>query len=456
LIGVGKGGNVMRFQYLTVATFTAILLSGCSDDPVYKTNPLEGVDLSKLQSEAQSATASKTQNTPSITSNIGKPQSIAIKRQETVVPPIKGLTDAEREEWNALNDEKRKASLEYSKLLQKWMKSDRATRGARPPRPANTHLMEKKLRLAELNLKIQRAGIPDKYKSVDRNVLSESEVDELISLEVKQAELGIKYQKELQEAQKRNPVQTQTNLSALYLQTYSNDPSVQKMNKRIAELQGKIKQAKYAESQKARMKSQSETYNVSFAESDIDQIIALESEKKQIRAEYNHANRLWSAQNKSTYSQSGAQSFNGANYAARPVLDQTRINEIDRRIREMRAPLDTAVQAEQTRNYMRKQSEKYNVSLLPSEIEELIELNAEKKRLRTEFQSRGSGSRNASSVDYKAYSADIREIDARVKEINAPIAKAQQAEREAKNPALRERRLEKERRQQELRDRTNK
>lgn len=288
--------------------------------------------------------------------------------------------------------------------------------------------------MSELELKIKKANVPNKYKTLDRNILTQSEIDELISLEIENLDFQFQKQKEYQRRLKLYSKQQADE----YLLTASNG---QRSN-RLEVLQGKMRSAQHAKNSIARIEHESKTYNINLPQSDMDQLKALEVEKYILREETKRLRRVQADQRKNQQTHNGFHVFNTADYHKKIKNNQTRISEIDARIRAFRTPLDVAILANRTRASIMQLSKKYEIFILSSEIEELVDLTAEQQSLQRKLYNynraynKPSGYESFSSPpspsEKEAHYTRLREINTRIQEIRAPLNEAQRAERASK------------------------
>jgi len=361
------------------------------------------------------------------------------KRYKDLDP--KYVSEAEIEELIALQKEQYQINLEYQKEMKAGHQQGTAFRGAQSYINQSPRAMEINERLQELTNKVHIANLRKRYEKLDSNVISKEEVEELIALQQEQMKFYADNQKEMQAWSIQNP-------NTKGAQPGINHPRMLEVNIRMQELQGKIRSANQIKSLRERMQKLSITHNVALSDSEIEQLTQLETEKQKTQ------NKLSMA---FMEAQKNGQPFNQAsiiNAVPKHVLQS--MYEVDQRIKAIRAPLDMAEKAERIRKNMTQLSEQSGVPVLSNEIEEAIALNAEKDRIQTRAQteaynkwmSEGGSITNAqyplpNDADY----ARLKEIEARIKAISAPMNEAKNAALEANNPALRQHRLEREKRQ---------
>jgi len=419
----------MRFYYLAAAVQAAILVSACAEDPVYKASPFASLEISKIETKSQESSPSQTQQSPNVTKN--QKQAANLKRYATY---LRGLSDREKVEWLTLNEKRQGYYDEDRKIRAEWSKSNPALRGTRPTIVKTPEREKTFARMSELELKIKKANVPNKYKTLDRNILTQSEIDELISLEIENLDFQFQKQKEYQRRLKLYSKQQADE----YLRTASNG---QRSN-RLEVLQGKMRSAQHAKNSIARIEHESKTYNINLPQSDMDQLKALEVEKYILREETKRLRRVQADQRKNQRTHNGFHVFNTADYYEKIKNNQTRISEIDARIRAFRTPLDVAILANRTRASITQLSKKYEIFILSSEIEELVDLTAEQQSLQRKLYNynraynKPSGYESFSSPpspsEKEAHYTRLREINTRIQEIRAPLNEAQRAERAAK------------------------
>jgi len=264
-------------------------------------------------------------------------------------------------------------------------------------------------------------------------------------LQKKQSEISHAYQKKHQRWRKQDPATrgVPPQMGTQFAITTS---------KRYRQLNDKVKAAQNFQATRVNLRTLSEIHNIPFSDSEIEAVVELEREKQIIMSDYRNAMMEFSKNRRD----SGALT----NLADRPQMDQTRLSELDRRIKAIKGKLDAAVTAARARTELTRLSKQYNVPILVNEIDELMALMAEKESLEMRFNTDfltpwlNAGGLNSgpqplmNNTDYER----IKAIDARIKAIRSPIMTAKQVEREAQNPQLKAYRLQKERQEREQQD----
>ena len=372
----------------------------------------------------------------------GKLQIAEMRKRYNSLDP-KDISKAEIEELITLQ----KAQMETNRALQKeqraWFEQDASRRGPQPQWP-NVQPSE---RLLELSNKVQVAEIRKRYENFDSNVLSKAEVEEMISLQQDQQRKMLAYQREIQAWMKQDPATRgpQPNMNPA---TYMNGE-----NPRLQALQSKVRGAEQAKRFADRVERLRKTHNLSISDTEISELTALQTEQQEFQVEMNRA--MMEATN------SGQ--FAGGNMDPNAALDNIpkdvlqRMFEVGQRIQAIQAPVLAAENADRIRQQMTQLSETSGVPILSGDIAESIALNAEKDRIQNKARIDAAqkyltegGSMNAFRGD-PIYAAEdyarLKEIDARIKAISAPMTEAQNAAADARDPAMKQYRLAQEERQ---------
>jgi len=302
-------------------------------------------------------------------------------------------------------------------------------------------------RIKLLNGKFELAKIRRRYEDFDSNILSEAEVQELIALEQAQMKRMLDYQN-------KSEIWASANPSTRGPAPRMESGFIGETDPRLQELQGKIRSADEIKRVKDRVEKLNSTYNITLSDSEIGELTSLEVESRTFEAEFTRV--LMEAQknnpsNDDDYSEANMQ--NAINALPKDLMQRMLI--VEKRKEAIKAPLEAAENAERIRIQMTDLSQESGVPILSGELAETIALNAEKDRIQSKTQydafdkwiNEGGDLNFAQPLPNDEDYARIKEIDAQLKAISAPMTDAKNAALEADNPALRQQRLEQEKRQ---------
>jgi len=361
------------------------------------------------------------------------------KRYKNLDP--KYISEAEIEEMLALQKEQSKISQAYQKQMRAWYSQDANIRGAQPQMIQSPRAQEMGERLQELNTKIQLANIRKQYENLDPKTISKEEIEELITLQQAQMKSNLEGQKKYTAWNTQDPA------------TRGAPPEINRshmleVNSRLQELQMKVRSANQVKYLKERMKKLSATHNVSLSDSEIEQLTQLEIEKQKFQNDM--VKVFMGAQNAGQPISAESSQTSIMNAIPKHVIQ--RMFQVDQQIKAIKAPLESLEKADRIRKSMIQLSKQSGVAILSNEIEEAIALNAEKDRIQNRTQTeayntwltQGGPLNTQQPLPNDADYARLKEIDARIKAISAPMNDAKNAALEAKNPALRQHRLEQE------------
>jgi len=316
------------------------------------------------------------------------------------------------------------------------------------PMKASTGLSpEDSARLHVLNTKLRVASISKKYRDLDPNILSQDEIEELVAIEREQMMKFAHNQSTFDAWRKQDPA----------TRGPRPEPDIElitALNPRLQELQGKINNAKEIEQLKIRIEKVSATHNISISENEITELVELQIEEQKHRAEFNQMILEIERQGLVNFDENPQKAM-AKMFEAIPKHTILRMMEVDERMNAIKAPIEAAEKADRIRSLMAKLSQDSGVPVLSGEISESISLRAEKDKINSRTQSDAMkkwlleggpmimGQHLPNDADY----ARLKEIDARLTAISAPMKEAKNALLEAENPALRRQRLERERQQ---------
>ena len=426
----------MRQFIFTASVLTGLILSSCAKDPQ---NDIEAVNssapiLERAEPAPRDISHNENQNATTLkTSTQNDPSDLPEIYQG--LNPI-DISRAEIDELIALQEKRRQPLQKYQKALMTWNQEDPTRRGPRPTWTPSAPSEEDSQRFQILQSKLQKAMSRKRYQAHVPNILSQDEVNELMALE----EARIEQQVELQEK-----VQAWSKLDPATRGPYPSVASQFEVNPRLMELQGKIQNAGKIKRLKQRVDKLSSAYNISLSDSEISELSALEAENQKIIMSFSKA--MVDAQKESQLSGVKISRAEIMNKLPKHLLQGMMETQI--RIQAIEGPIKAAEKAERLKNSLDKLSQESGVAILQSEIDETIALHAEKDRIQSNAQrqamenwleERGDINPNSPPMINDEDYARIKEIDARIKAISAPMTEA----KEANNPALRQQRLQQE------------
>lgn len=425
----------MRQFIFTASIMTGLILSSCAKDPqndIEVSNSPEPV-LKLAESAPQDISHDENAKAPKTAAVENDPSELPERYQG--LNPI-DISRAEIDEHIKLLELLNQNSQKYHKTLSAWNQEDPTRRGPRPIWTPSVHSEEDSKRFRILETKLQKATSRKKYEAYIPKTLSHDEVNELIALEQAQRERQLEQQEKAQAWAKMDPATRGPHPSAA---------SLFDVNPRLMELQGKIQNANKIERLTQRIDKLGASHNISLTDSQISELSALEAENQKIMLSFSKA--MIDAQKNSQ--------LNGAKVSPNEIINKLPkhllqgMMETQMRIQAIEGPLKAAEKAEQLKNNLTKLSQESGVAILQSEIDETIALHAEKDRIQSNAQRQamqnwleegGDISPNSPPMINDEDYARIKEIDARIKAISAPMTEA----KEANNPALREQRLKQE------------
>ena len=361
-------------------------------------------------------------------------------------PKYRGLDSREisRAEIDELIDLQALAYADQNAYFEKvtaWNRTDSLTRGPQPTRPPSSLSPEQTKQYENLNRKFRFADIRKRFENLDPPVLSRAEVEEIIGLEQAEAVLSLEFEKKLAAWQLENPATRETLTSLYESRTFEN-------NTRLQELRGKINNAQEIDAIRERVENLSPRHSVSLSDSEINELSELQA--KQQKTEEVLSQALIKAQKQRQLTGEPFSEEDAMQNIPKHLLQEMIDTEI--RLRDIKAPLAAAENADRIHDELIKLSQESGVAILSGEVSETIALNAEMDRIRdrTEIAAvqkwldeGGTSFEELSMLNDEDY-ARVKEIKARIAEISAPLTDAKNAALEARNPALRQQRLEQE------------
>lgn len=430
----------MRHHFLTASILAILFVTACAKDPqidaeiAYPPETISAQAEAPLQDSFENEGSIKSLHTQGLSQTDGQPLPAGFEGLDP-----RDISRSEIHEYIALQKIQAEGHLRNSEALNQWRQQDSSIRGPRPTRYPSPLSDADSKRFRVLEGKFQNAQIRKRYAAFDPNFLSKDEVDELVALDQEQAKLNAAGQKALQAWAEQNPA-TRGPRPNIY------GPQFQNQNPRLQELRSKIESVEQIKRLQNRAKNLSPSHNITFSDSEISELIQIETEQRKIEAVLNKA-EMDAQKETGGLSEEHVSEEDILNGIPKQILHQ--MIEFEMRKQDIEAPLKAAENADKIQARMAELSQESGIPILSGEIAEAITLNAEKDRIkdRTEiefFQKwivEGGPLPNddplASDEDY----ARMKEIDARLKAISAPMNEAKYAAREANNPALRQSRL---------------
>jgi len=432
----------MRKTFLTTAFIAAILVfSACAEAPQ---NGLDSSPAPQLSETSPAPQVSGAATTPSHKTRVGEAKPSNLPERYQGLDP-KEITRVEIDELIALQKEQKELAKAYRAEYNTWSEQDPAIRGDPPQRVLSPRAQEINARIRNLNGKVKLANIRKKYENIDPAVLSKAEAQELITLEQEQSKFFLEFRNRVNAWSEQDP------------STRGPRPEIDQHrligdNPRLMELQNKVRNADEINHIKERVKKVSATYNVTLSDIEIGELTALETEGNKLEIEMTKVMMELEAsmteEDKNRLSDGDTEIVTKA-FNSVPKHVFQRMLDIEQRKDAIKAPLDAAEKADKIRKDMARLSEESGVAILSGELEETITLKAEKDRIekKTQYDAIHKWMNEGGSINFdqplpndEDY-ARIKEIDARLKAISAPMIDAKNAALEADNPALRTQRL---------------
>jgi len=437
----------MRHSTLTVSVLAALLLSACAQEPqtdavTAQISP-ESTAAASTETAPQAPLSQKTQAAPTPETPESPTKTGDLPAKYQGLDPIE-ISRAELDELVALkkaNDEMYDA---YQTEFSAWRSQDRATRGPRPKQAASPLSPEERARLEALNRKLKNAEIRKKYENYDSKILSAAEVQEIIVLEQAQAKRLLDHQKKVAAWHKQDPATRGEPPKMDMAMVMGGDP-------RLMELQGKIQSAAEMKRLAERVEKLSEVHNISLSDSQISELTALEKQHR--KAEIAFTQAMMEAEKAGALTSEELSETDIFSKLPKHLIQE--MLDVQLRIQSIKGPLEAAEKADQVQKRMAELSAQSGIPILSGELSETIALNAEKDRIKSQTQTNaiqkwlaeGGDVSNGMPLPNDEDYARLKKIDARLKAIAAPMTAAKNAALEADNPALRQKRLDQEKRE---------
>jgi len=437
----------MRHSTLTVSVLAALLLSACAQEPqtdaVAAPISSESTAAASAETTPEAPLSLKNQTAPS-------PEASDSSAKTEILPALyrgldaKEISRAEIDELVALKKANDEIYDAYQTEFSAWRSLDRATRGPRPKQAASPLSQEENARLEILNRKLKNAEIRKKYENYDSKILSATEVQEIIVLEQAQAKNLSDHQNKVAAWNKQDPATRGERPEMDMARVMGGDP-------RLMELQGKIQTAEEMKRLTERVEKLSEVHNISLSDSQISELTALE--KQQRKAEIAFTQAMMEAEKAGALTGEELSETDVFSILPKHLIQE--MLDVQLRIQSIKGPLEAAEKADQVQKRMAELSAQSGIPILSGELSETVALNAEKDRIKSQTQleaiqkwlAEGGDISNGMPLPNDEDYARLKEIDARLKAIAAPMTAAKNAALEADNPALRQMRLDQEKRE---------
>ena len=431
----------MRHFLLTTSILTGLMLSACAKEAPSKADVLTASEIvsKPLETPPQKTQAAEGQSKSALKPHANQSDpSTLLKRYQGLDPQDMSWTEIE--EHIALQKEQAKQNKKNRDLLKAWQQQDPASRGPRPRWKTSELLSEAdRKRFRVLESKLRMGTLRKNYEVYIPKTLSRDEVNELVTLQQAQVAFQLEQEEKSRNWMEQDPAQRRGRSPSLSsLGPTANNP-------RLLELQGKIQAESKMQRLTQRIENLSATHNISLSDSEISELTALKAEETQFANAVNIA--MIEAQKES---QAGGKSVSQSDLMSKiPKHIVQRMMDVQFRVQAIEGPLKAAENADRVEQRLMQLSQSSGVSILSSEINEAIALNAEKDKIQTRTQFEAARKWLAeggtlldslplpNDVDY----ARLKEIEARLEEISTPMNEAKYAVQDAKNPALRQQRL---------------
>jgi hypothetical protein len=433
----------MRQSLLTASLLTGLFLGACAENKPKAHDPLLASETptASARVEAPDTGAVEKPTDPGLATPTAQEENAVLDEQYRDLDP-RDISRDEIEELIVLRKDAEKTRKAFQDSFKEWRALDPSMRGEQPVWRAQDCSSESGARKEILESKVQKAHIRKRYKDTPPAALSKNEAEELIILEQEQHEKSLAAQGEMRAWSCKDPA------------TRGPQPNMFKSaliepNPRLRQLQGKIASVQETEKLKARIAKLSVAHKISMSDDQISELMRLEREKDKVQMVLQKA-VMEAAQDSE---------ISGAEMSPTTVMEKVpkhvlkEMVETEVRMQAIRGPLEAAEQADLIRTQLMALSEESGVAILSGEITETIALRAEKDRI--ENKAVLDAIQNWIDGDGPVFTpnplpndedyARIKEIDARLKVISAPMINAKNAAAEAKNPALKRARLERER-----------
>ena len=434
-------GLFMRHYLLTASILTGLILSACSQEAQIDQQASQSAETgsARAHSVQQEASNAKVQAATNLKTSINKNVLRDLDPQFQNLDP-RDISRAELDEFIALRNKIQKAQQEHQKISATWRAQPTINRGPEPVWDGSSIPDADRKRQSQLQAKVSVAQNRKNYETYVPKTLTQAEVDELLVLELAQAKNWVEIQEKRLAWSKQDPASRGQAPDLVELNKAAQNP-------RLQVLQAKIENGRRQQRLAERIDRVSASHNISLSDSELNELNALELEQREFSNALNKA--MIESQSKN---QAAGGNINQSDILnAIPKHELQRMIDVQLRMQEIKDPLEAAEKAARIKQQLTSLSEQSGITILSAEIDETIALEAEKKRIERRAQTEAmekwleeggevlGGQPLPNDEDY----ARLKEIEARIKEIKAPMTAAQ----EAQNPALREARLDRENRE---------
>ena len=431
----------MRHYLLTASILTGLILSACSQEAQIDQQASQSAETgsARAHSVQQEASNAKVQAATKLKTPIDKNSLPDLGPQFQNLDP-RDISRAELDEFIALRNKIQKAQQEHQKISATWRAQPTINRGPEPVWDGSSIPDADRKRQSQLQAKVSVAQNRKNYETYVPKTLTQEEVEELLVLEVAQAKVQVEIQEKLRAWSQQDPASRGQAPDLV-------EPNQTTQSLRLQALQAKITSARRMQRLADRIDRVSASHNISLSDSELNELNALELEQREFSNALNKA--MIESQSKN---QAAGGNINQSDILnAIPKHELQRMIDVQLRMQEIKDPLEAAEKAARIKQQLTSLSEQSGITILSAEIDETIALEAEKKRIERRAQTEAmekwleeggevlGGQPLPNDEDY----ARLKEIEARIKEIKAPMTAAQ----EAQNPALRQARLEHENRE---------
>jgi len=310
----------------------------------------------------------------------------------------------------------------YENQFEAWEKQNPSTRGPQPEAPHWPREEDVNSRLDVLREKLNTAQNRKRYTGLGPSIISKSEIDELIAYEQKQEELRAAKFNAIEDWNYEDPATRGEKPEYTYEETFGSDPD-------MLALQLNVRQAEESNRFSARIIELGKAHNIPLLDSDLAEITALNIESSQFQTEM-----MLAMTKAATKSEAAGEEFSEDVFLNTiPREKFHKIVKVQERLDELTYPFDAAEKADEVRNQLKHLSEEFGITIPSRDVEEAVNLNAEKdkilKRVEMEGFSKQLDSENLLLVSFvpQAEGADkerLEEIEARLIEISEPIETA--------------------------------
>lgn len=428
----------MRQYTVTVPLMAALLLNACAQDtPTDSAVTLSPETIAAAAEPAPEKRVDAAQVSPALKTSASEATKPALPE------PYQGLDSkeisrAEIEELVALQKGGEESAAAFRASLMAWNQQDPASRGPQPTWSRALLSPEDDARIKTLSGKLRRAQIRKRYENLDPKILSKAEAEEMIVLEQAQDKILSEHRSKIAAWAKLDPATRGPRPERDPAAIYGGNP-------RLIELQGKVQSANKIKHLTERIGTLSATHNISLSESEMVELTALEIEQQTFQIEFSKA--MMEAQKESQINGGGTPEELAIKAIPKHLIQ--RMLEVDQRMKTIRAPLEAAEKSERIQRRLAKLSEESGVPILSGEISETIALTAEKDKIQNRTQAEaikkwlaeGGPTPNGIPLPSDEDYARIKQIEARLEAISAPMTAAKNAALEADNPSLRQSRL---------------